>query len=386
VTSPTPPSLSPPPEPVVDAEPTVVNGATIFKWTLCGALAVVVVALGVGAVWAMLDLLVRVLIAVFLAVSFDPLVRWMIRHRIRRGRAVAIIVVGSVLIVAALAWAFVQPLVSQANQLLTDFPGYVDHLRQTSPGLRTLEARLNLRPRVDALARELPGKVAGDALSFGQRFFGALVNVLLVWVLTIYLMLDLARLRRGLVRLFPKRLRPTVSDTVTIAIEKVGAYMVGNLVVSLIAGLTAFAAFLALGVPFALPLALMVAIADLIPFVGATLAAVGSVVVAAATVEIWPNTILLALFFLVYQQVENYVIVPRIMRNSVDASALGLLFAALVGGSVMGIVGALIAIPVAATLKVVLGDRIRARDEAEDAQPSPLLIPGQTTATATENG
>jgi predicted PurR-regulated permease PerM len=167
-----------------------------------------------------------------------------------------------------------------------------------------------------------------------------------------------------------------VSETVNLVVDKVGSYMVANLIVSLIAGGSALLVFLALGVPFALPLAVLVAIADLIPFVGATIAAAVSVVVALATVDIY-RAVLLGVFFLVYQQVENYLIAPRVMRNTVDTSALAVLFAALVGGSLLGVVGALMAIPVAAALKVLLSDRMRARDEADEeaeAAPPPDLI------------
>ena len=126
-------------------------------------------------------------------------------------------------------------------------------------------------------------------------------------------------------------------------------------------------------VPFALPLALAVAIFDLFPMIGATLGAVVTVLVTWVTTELWPTTVVVIIFFVVYQQLENYLIAPRVLRNTVDIPAVAVLLAALIGGSVLGLVGALIAIPLAAALKVILTPVIRARDVEE--APSPLLAP-----------
>jgi predicted PurR-regulated permease PerM len=336
-------------------------------------LGVVAVLLGLASLYVLRNLLVQFAIAVFIAVSLDPAVRWMIKHRVRRPYAVAIIFTALAAAVVGLVWAFVPAMTSQAGSLISDFPGFVQSLRERSPSLARLEDGLNLGPRVDALARELPGRLAGEAVGFGRQFLGALVSILLVVVLTIYLMLDLPRLRRGLVRLFPKRHRVRVGEVVNLVIDKVGSYMIGNLVISFIAGVTAFVAFILLDVPFALPLALLVAVTDLIPLIGATIGAVVSVVVAVATVDIWPNAVLLAIFFVVYQQLENYLVAPRVLRNSVDMPSIAVLVAALVGASVLGLVGALMAIPIAAVIKVLAAEQLRARDEA-DAQPDPGLL------------
>ncbi len=232
-----------------------------------------------------------------------------------------------------------------------------------APSLQHLEDRFHLQGKIDELARTLPSKLGKQALGFGQRFLGAVVSGLLVIVLTIYFMLDLPRLRRGFVRLFPKRHRRTVNDAVNVVIDKVGSYMIGNVIISIIAGVASLIAFEALRIPFALPLAVLVAVTDLIPMIGATLGAVICVIVAFATTDLWPSTILLAAFFVLYQQLENYLVAPRVLRNSVEMPAVAVLLAALVGGSVLGLIGALIAIPVAAAVKVIATPMLRARDE-----------------------
>jgi predicted PurR-regulated permease PerM len=118
------------------------------------------------------------------------------------------------------------------------------------------------------------------------------------------------------------------------------------------------------------PLAFVVAVCDLIPMIGATLGAVICVLAALLTTELWPTTVVVAIFFVAYQQFENYVIAPRILRHSVSMSAAAVLLAALIGGTVLGLVGALMAIPIAAALKVVLAERLHARDTADTDSPA----------------
>ena len=227
-----------------------VDAGQVFRWTVAAGFGLLAVFLVAMAIYSMQTLLVQMLIAVFIAVSLDPLVRWMIGRGIKRSQAVAVIFVVTIAIVAALVWIFAPALVRQANALTTDFPGYIEQLRERSPQLRGLEDQFNLAPRIDQWVQTAPAKMSEQALSFSRQFLGALVSVLLVMVMTIYLMSDLARLRRGLVRLFPKRHRPQISEAVNLIVDKVGSYMIGNLLISAIAGVTAFIALWALGVPF----------------------------------------------------------------------------------------------------------------------------------------
>jgi predicted PurR-regulated permease PerM len=162
---------------------------------------------------------------------------------------------------------------------------------------------------------------------------------------------------------------------VNVVVDKVGAYMVGNLIVSLVAGVTSFAVLMVLGVPYALPLAVAVAITDLIPLVGATIGAVLVTAITFFTSDLWP-AVIVAIFFIVYQQLENYLLVPRVMRNTVDISAIAVLLSALVGATVLGVMGALMAIPVAAAVKVVLTPVIERHTEV----PAPAQTPAPPSA------
>jgi predicted PurR-regulated permease PerM len=335
----------------------------VFRWAAAATLGVLTVLLGAAAVYAVRGLLVLVVIALFIAVSLDPAVRWLVRRGMRRSLAVTLIILAMLALLALFIWSVAPPLVGQGGKLLRDLPGYVRSLPDQSPTFRELSERYNLADKLSRLAADLPGRIGGSALGFARQFLGALLSALTVVVLTIYFMADLPRLRRGLVRLFPKARRPRVADIVNVVVDKVGAYMIGNIIISVFAGVSSFLCLEILRVPFALPLAVTVAITDLIPLVGATLGAAFCVLVAVFTTDLWPNAVVLAAFFVAYQQIENYLIAPRVLRNTVDLPEVAVLLTALMGASVLGVPGALMAIPVAAAVKVVLSPTIEAMHE-----------------------
>jgi len=201
-------------------------------------------------------------------------------------------------------------------------------------------------------------------LGFTSRAFGAVFNSLTILVFTVYFMADMPRIRAGVVRLFPMDRRPRARRVVDLVVDKVGGYMIGNIIISLIAGVVSFIAFTILGVPFAVPLAFLVAICDLIPMIGATLGAILGVTVALFTTELWPTTVLVAAFFVAYQQLENYLIAPRVLKTTVELGAAAVLISGLIGATVLGLVGALMAIPIAAAFNVLLNERLVAHEEA----------------------
>ncbi len=290
-------ALAPVPAPASESVPSPANdqgsvdGWTIFRRSVAGALGVLVIAVAAYLVYQVRDLLVQILVALFVAVSLDPLVRWLVRRRVKRSIAVALILGTFAVLLGVLMWSGLSPMVSQVADLAGDFPGYVNDLRARSPALSDLEARFNLRSSVDSFAATFVDRIQDEAVAFGRRFLGALVSTLLVIVLTVYFMADLPRLRRSVVRLFLVRHRPRVSYALNVMIDKVGQYMIGNVLISLIAGVTSYVALLWLDVPFALPLAVFVAITDLIPMIGATLGAVVCTIVAVATTDLWPNVV-----------------------------------------------------------------------------------------------
>ena len=348
-----------PPQGERDARPRPV---TLFRNGAYVSLGVLAVIAAAAAVYTARGVLIQVLIALFVAISLDPAVRMLTRRGVRRGLAVLLIFLVALGLVAAFLVAVIPALVHQFQVLVHNFPDYLAQLQDRSSRFRQLSDRFHLTSQVETFLASLPGRLGNGLLGLTSRLFGALVSTLTVVVLTIYFMLDLPRLRRGLLRLLPSAHRAASGRIADIVIDKVGGYMIGGIVTALLAGTAAFIVFTVLGVPYAVPLAIVVAACDLIPMIGATLGAVIGVLVTVLATELWPATVIVAGFFLLYQQLENYLIAPRIQRSTVSLSAAAVLVAALIGGTALGLVGAVMAIPVAAVLKVVLTERLQARD------------------------
>ncbi|HKS99405.1 MAG TPA: AI-2E family transporter [Rugosimonospora sp.] len=335
----------------------------VARWAAGGTFGILVVLLAAYAIYTVRGILVLVFIALFLAVSLDPAVRWLVRRGVRRSLAVAIVVAALVTLFGVFLWSIVPPMVDQGGRLVAALPGYLEKLSTQSKAVREVTDRYHLTDRLTSLLAALPGKLAGGAVGFVQRFLGLLASSLTVLVLTIYFMADMPRLRRGVVRLFPAGRRPRIVQIVDVTVDKVGGYMIGNIIISLFAGASTFICLELVRVPFALPLAVTVALTDLIPMIGATLGAASCVVVSVLTVGVWPRSVVVLLFFIAYQQVENYLIAPRVLRNAVDLSSVAVLLVALIGGTVLGLIGAVIAIPIAAAVKVLLSPTVVALDE-----------------------
>ena len=358
-----------------------VQFGTVYRWAVAVGLGLLTVAGAVFALYTVRTVLVQVIIALFVAVSLDPAVRWLIKRGVKRSIAVAAIFLITLAVLAGFIWSFAPSLVRQGTDLIAQIPDYVRQLPEESKAYRDFANRYGLTEKLAQWATSLPGIIGGGAIGFLSGLFSAVLNVLLVVVLTIYFMLDLPRLRRGVVRLLPRQQRPRAAQAINVVVDKVGGYMIGNLIISVFAGVSSFVCLIILDVPFALPLAFFVAIADLIPMLGATIGAAGCVLVALLSGNLWPDAVVVVIFFVLYQQLENYVIAPRVLRNTVDMSSVAVLLAALIGGSVLGIVGALMAIPIVAAGKVLMTPMVEAldstpiRDEPPASPPVPIKKP-----------
>ena len=333
--------------------------------------------IGLYALYTVRAILVRILIALFIAVSLDPAVRLLASRGMRRGVAVTLIFLLALALAAAFLISVIPPLVTQFRNLTDDLPGYFTRLQSRSSQFRELNDRYHVSDQLRGLVGTLPGRLGSGVLGFTSRVFGAVFNTLTVLVFTVYFMADMPRIRTGVVRLFPVDRRPRVRQVVDLVVDKVGGYMIGNIIISLIAGVVSYIAFTILGVRFAVPLAFVVAICDLIPMIGATLGAIIGVTVALFSTSLWP-TVLVAAFFIGYQQLENYLIAPRVLKTTVELGAAAVLIAGLIGATVLGLVGALMAIPVAAAFNVLLNERLLAHEAAAGVGP----IPGAAAAAA----
>jgi predicted PurR-regulated permease PerM len=338
---------------------------------------VIVLTLGVlAAAWSVRRILILVVIAAVLAVGLEPAVQRLERIHIKRGWAVLLIFLGFIAFITLFAALVVPPLVREAKQLANDIPHYVDRLQHSSGWVGNLQRKYHLAEKLQNITKDLPhlasqsfGKILGITKSVAAFIF----NMLTIAILLIYFQLALPRLRSGSTSMMSDEHRSRFTHIIDESIAKVGGYVSGNITVSIIAGVGAFVALAIIGVPFAAALAVFVAITDLLPVVGATLGAVACVLVAAFSSI--GDAVATGIYFIVYQQVENYVIVPRVMKRAIDLSPAGAIVSTLIGGSLAGFAGAMLALPVAAMVKVVMREVIpRRRDETAE-QPAPPPAP-----------
>jgi predicted PurR-regulated permease PerM len=317
-------------------------------------------------------------IALFLAAALNPAVRWLERrHRmIKRSLAIVLtylgLVVGLVLIVAI----FVPVLIEEIGDLINFIvaavqapEGPTEYLRGIADqyGLGGLFDRLSgqisdLPSRLGDLAKSVLLSVGGIAIS-AAGFVASLVTIL---TLTFFMILGSERFVNGGVRLFPEPQRPLVRSILGQSAGAVSGYITGNLAISFVAGVTTFIVLVVLGMPYPAALALLVAVLDLIPLVGATLGA--TIVVVVALFVAWWKALILLVFFLVYQQFEGSVLQPLVYSRAVHLDGLTIFVAVLVGGLLLGIPGALLAIPVAEIIRIVVTDLVEHRSRLAEAE------------------
>jgi predicted PurR-regulated permease PerM len=279
-----------------------------------------------------------------------------------RGLAVATVGIGAMLLLCGGLFALIPPLVTQTGALVENLPVYIDNLRRNDQ-LNRLNEDYKLIDQLKSVATAGNiTKALGGVWGGAQVVFSALFNLLTVVVLTIYFMAAFDRLKEGGYRLVAASRRERVRLLGDEILAKVGAYLGGALAIALVAGVTSFVFLLIVGIAYPYALAVLVAITDLVPQIGATLGAIVVSVVGFAT-SIQAG-IVCVIFFLVYQQVENYLIYPTVMRRAVKVSDLAAILSVLLGVALLGVVGALIAIPVVAAIQLIVREVVIPRQNA----------------------
>ena len=297
--------------------------------------------------------------AFFLAVALNPAVEGLSRFMPKRSRGLAITVVALVAIglIGFLIVSFVPPLISQTESLGNNLPGYTDQLLNGHNVISDQIRHYNLVDRVRSSQDQLThylSSAGGSFFSFLKGVFTSLAAGTTIIVLAIFMMLEGPRWVAAFWAAVPPKRRAHAQDLGGHMYRAVSGYVNGNLLTSLIAAIATAVVLTIMGVPYAIPLGLLVAIADLIPLVGATIGAVIVIIVAFFT-SIVAGIVVLA-FFLIYQQVENHVLQPVIYGRTVEMSPLTVLIAIILGAALGGILGALVAIPVAASLQILIRD------------------------------
>ncbi len=326
----------------------------LIRYTLVSA------TLTVALVWLLYlvrDTLLLIYVAGLIAVGLSPLVdaieQQRVIRRIRLPRWAAILSVYVVIftVVALFVMLMVPPLASQARDFVTVAPDLVSRGQQWLIQQGILGREITIGDAVRQAPTAGPDAV-GTVVSAIWGFVGGVFGVLTILIVAFYLLVDADGIVRAMVRLFPRPERARVRDAFRRAGEKVSAWLAGQLLLGAIIGTTAALGLWILGVPYFYVLAVIAGIGELIPIVGPVLAAIPAVAVA---FSVGPALALgVGVFFIVQQQVENHVLVPKVMSRQVGISPVVVIMALLIGGSLLGIVGAILAVPTAAILQVLL--------------------------------
>lgn len=338
----------------------------LILWTIA------VTALTVIVLWAAFlvrGVLLLLYISALLAIGFSPIVRIIERQhllpigtrRFPRWLAILILYLAILGALASVASLVFPPLFRQAEQLWTALPDMFDRAQDVLIGKGILRERLTWQQAVE----RAPG--AGGSQAVGRTVLSAVVGLvggiaglITILILTFYFLVEAKALASTLLRLFPKSDRPRVDAIVRAIATKVTAWLTGQLLLATIIGSTSALGLWALGIPFFYVLALISAVGELIPVVGPILSAIPAVGIA-ATLSL-KKVLLVIAFFVVQQQIENHVLVPKVMQRQVGVSPVAVIVALLIGGNLLGIAGAILAVPTVAILQVLFSEWMSSRD------------------------
>lgn len=318
----------------------------------------IIIAVGLG-LWLLREtrqIITWILIAGFLALALNPFVDLLQRRlRMRRAPAISVTYLLGIALTAGVALILVPPLISAGQQLADDAPGYVDRLSETKL-FTELDERFDVSDRLREFVNDLPDKLggAGAAVDVAQTVVTSILGGLTVLVLTFLLLIYGRQMRDQLVALLPAQKQPRYRTLIGRMYRTVGGYVAGSLLIALISGVLSLILLEVLRIPSAAALAFWVGLAGLIPLVGATIGAIPAVIVAFFQGPV--EGIVVAAYFLLYQQAENHFVQPQIMRRTTSINPLIVLVAVLVGASLFGVLGALVAIPFAGMMKIALQD------------------------------
>jgi predicted PurR-regulated permease PerM len=340
------------------------NHRSPFMWGLLGGIGALV-ALWLGTmVVAIGSVLILVVVALFLAVGLNPAVELLMRRGLKRPWAVLYVIVG-VLVVFSLFLVAIVPVIShQVTAISDNLPAWFDQLQKNGT-IRRFDDKYDISTKVTDYLQSgaLANKLFGGVLGLGLAILGILANTFVVVVLTLYFLASLPSMKHAAYQLAPASRRERVSLLGDQVLRNVGGYVSGAFVVALCAGLSTLVFLLIVGLgSYAVALALVVALLDVIPMIGATIGAV--IVCAIAFATDTTTGLICVVFYIAYQQLENYLIYPRVMSRSVEIPGAVTVIAALIGASLLGVVGALLAIPTAASILLLVKEVFVPRQDA----------------------
>lgn len=342
-----------------------------FRMGLFGGLGVLV-AIGIGtAITSLASILTYVAAAIFLALGIDPLVTWLEKKKIKRPLAILIVLVGVLGVIAGLVLAIIPVIADQVDNLSQQIPkisraiadgSLIASIKEALPWLAVDDLVTQVTNSLQDPS--LLGGFGGGVLQAGIGLATGVAGALIIVILMLYFVASLASIKRGLYQLVPATRRPRFVDISEQISDSVGRYVVGQVLLALINGILSFI-FLTFvfRVEYSALLAFVAFIGSLIPLVG-TISASVVITLAVLLFNGSPSVIWVGIYYLVYMQIEAYVLNPRIMTRAVQVPGVVVVIAALAGGTLLGILGALVAIPVAASIQIIVRQVIVPRQNA----------------------
>jgi predicted PurR-regulated permease PerM len=296
------------------------------------------------------------LVAGFFAVVLAPAVDWVQTHlKVPRGVATGLVFVTVVAAIAAMLWAFITPVAHQVSDFTNSLPQYVEDAKHGRGPVGDLVKKYNLDQKIQDNQAKIQKALTGagtPALHLVQSIFTTLIAMITILVLTVLLLLRGPQICDGVLVMVKEPYRDRVRAVAADAGKAVSGYMLGNFLISIICGVATYVMLRVLGVPYPEVIALFVAFADLIPLVGATLGAIPTV--GLSFLHSTTAGIVALIFYILYQQFENHVLQVAVMSKTVDVNPLTVLLSVLFGVELFGILGALLAIPAAGIIQVVI--------------------------------
>ncbi|MBA2630883.1 MAG: AI-2E family transporter [Thermoleophilaceae bacterium] len=316
-----------------------------------------------------------ILIAAFLAVALSGPVNRLAR-RVRRGLAIAVVLVGLLLVPVALVAVIVPPLITEANDFARNVPDYSRDLTdfvERNETLSKLNEDYNITQELQQEAEKLPSKLGGAATTLrdlGLGIVNSLFALITIFVLTAFMLGSGSRwVEAGLANLPPPR-QARASRSLERIAAAISGYVAGAMFIAVVAGAATYVVLLILGVPFAAPLAVIAGFFSLIPLIGATIAAV--LIGAVTLFDNFPTaTIIWAVWAIVYQQFENHLIQPQVQKRTVHVHPFVTIVAVLMGSALLGVLGALLAIPLAASIQILVREYLDLRTLSIKPDPPP---------------
>ncbi|GAB3396620.1 AI-2E family transporter [Humibacter soli] len=324
----------------------------------------------VGVAFANLStIIIYIVFALFAALGLDPVVRAMERHNVKRPWGIVVVYTVFALLLVGVLWLIVPTVVHQITQFVKDFPATITAFQHSS-FYDWLQS--NFGDQVSSITDQIkaflsnPANIAaigGGVVQVGLTIGSIISGVIIILVLSLYFLASLPMIKTSFARLAPARSRPTVSSMIEQISSGIGGYLGGMVVLAFFNSIVAFLLYLFLGLPFPLLMALAAFCITLIPLVGSVLFWMAGTVIALFSSPL--SALIFAIIYLVYMQIEAYVLTPRVMNRAISVPGSLVIIGALVGGTLLGLLGALVAIPVTASILLIIKQIFIPRQDAK---------------------